>query len=264
MDAGESVWCGWFLLMICELLHLAESRGEVERTRAFRERAERLHKALEEHAWDGQWYRRAYFDDGTPLGSSQNEECKIDSVAQTWAVISGAAEPRRARQAWQAAEDFLVRRGDGVILLFTPPFDRSPLEPGYVKGYLPGIRENGGQYTAAAWCVSPPPARQGKPRGGLFDLLNYPPYCVARGRFRYRVGAVHYGGRRLQRTSHRPWRLDLVHRLRRLALSRCPGNNPRLSASREYSVAESLHTERLDRVRHHLPISHGELPYPRG
>ena len=100
------------------------------------------------------WYRRAYFDDGTPLGSAQNDACAIDSIAQTWGVISGAAEPARARQAMKAVDERLVRHEDRLILLFTPPFDHSSLDPGYVKGYLPGVRENGGQYThAATWVM---------------------------------------------------------------------------------------------------------------
>ena len=107
-----------------------------------------------EQSWDGEWYRRAYFDDGTPLGSSQNDEGKIDSVAQTWAVLSGAAPQKRAERAMNAVRAHLVRRGSGVILLLTPPFDRTALDPGYIKGYIPGVRENGGQYThAAAWVV---------------------------------------------------------------------------------------------------------------
>jgi cyclic beta-1,2-glucan synthetase len=107
-----------------------------------------------EQTWDGEWYRRAYFDDGTPLGSSQNDEGKIDSVAQTWAVLSGAAPPKRAERAMDAVRAHLVRRASGVILLLSPPFDRAAADPGYIKGYVPGIRENGGQYThAAAWVV---------------------------------------------------------------------------------------------------------------
>ncbi len=152
---GESVWNGWFLLTV---LHgfgeLAEARGDGERAGRWREQAERLHKALEEHAWDGRWYRRAYFDDGTPLGSAENEECRIDGIAQSWAVISGAADPERADQAMAAAEEMLVRREDGLIRLFTPPFDKGALKPGYIKGYVPGIRENGGQYThGSSWMI---------------------------------------------------------------------------------------------------------------
>ena len=110
--------------------------------------------SLERYGWDGNWYRRGYFDDGTPFGSSVNGECRIDSIAQSWSAISGVADPGRAERAMAAAEDQLIRRETKLALLFTPPFDRTPLDPGYIKGYPPGIRENGGQYThAAAWSV---------------------------------------------------------------------------------------------------------------
>jgi cyclic beta-1,2-glucan synthetase len=151
---GESVWLGWFLFKILEtFVGFCDLRGESERASRYREHATRLKPALEE-TWDGDWYVRAFFDDGTPLGSARNEECIIDSIAQSWAVISGAADPKRARQAMAAAEQHLVRREDGLILLLSPPFDKRSLEPGYIKGYVPGIRENGGQYThAALWMV---------------------------------------------------------------------------------------------------------------
>src|SRR4029453_13888179 len=172
---GESVWNGWFMLAtLREFAGLAERRGDSARAAWCLERAEALRGALEEHAWDGGWYRRAYFDDGTPLGSAQNEECQIDSIAQTWAVISGAANAERARQAMSAVEDRLVRYADQMILLFTPPFDRGSLEPGYIKGYVPGIRENGGQYThAATWVVlATALLGRGKRALELFALLN--------------------------------------------------------------------------------------------
>ncbi|HEY8204734.1 MAG TPA: hypothetical protein VIF81_08415, partial [Pyrinomonadaceae bacterium] len=134
---------------------------------------EKLRKGLEK-AWDGDWYRRAYFDDGTPLGSAQNDECRIDSIAQTWAVMSRVAESYRAQRAMSAVEQYLVRRGDGLIILFTPPFDKSKLDPGYVKGYVPGVRENGGQYThAALWTVIAfALLGDGDRAGELFGLLN--------------------------------------------------------------------------------------------
>src|SRR5262249_9579288 len=135
--------------------------------------AGRLLQAAEQ-AWDGHWYRRAYFDDGTPLGSAQNDECKIDSIAQTWAVIAGRADPQREREAMAAVEEMLVRRAEKLILLFTPPFDKGLLQPGYIKGYLPGIRENGGQYThAATWVVQATALLgQGDKAVELFDMLN--------------------------------------------------------------------------------------------
>ena len=148
---GESVWNGWFF--IAALRHfapIAEARGDHARTSTCLDRAEKLRAAIEAHAWDGEWYRRAYFDDGTPLGSAANGECRIDSIAQSWAAISGAAEPARAIQAMEAVDRLLVQDRDRLILLFTPPFDKGKLQPGYIKGYLPGVRENGGQYTHAA------------------------------------------------------------------------------------------------------------------
>ena len=172
---GESVWNGWFLITVLKnFAALAETQSDAVRAADYRDKAELLRLAIEQHAWDGGWYRRAYFDDGTPLGSAQNDECQIDSLPQSWALISGAGDPLRSKQAMAALEDRLVRERDGVILLFHPPFDKSPLNPGYVKGYVPGIRENGGQYThAAAWCVWAT-ALQGRGTRAveLFDLLN--------------------------------------------------------------------------------------------
>jgi cyclic beta-1,2-glucan synthetase len=172
---GESVWNGWFLVTcLRRFAELAEARGDATWANSCREQAERLRAAIEEHAWDGDWYRRAYFDDATPLGSAQNDECQIDSIAQSWAVISGAAEVERARRAMAAVEEKLIRRDPGMILLFTPPFDKGRLQPGYVKGYVPGIRENGGQYTHAATWVIEAAARlgQGDRAKEYFDLLN--------------------------------------------------------------------------------------------
>jgi cellobiose phosphorylase len=150
---GESVWLAWFLHENLRLFgDLARSRGDDELAQLCTGQAEELQAHIEAHAWDGGWYRRAYFDDGTPLGSSVNDECRIDSISQSWAVISGAGDPLRARQAMAAADGLLVRRDAGLIKLLDPPFDTSSLEPGYIKGYVPGVRENGGQYThAAVW-----------------------------------------------------------------------------------------------------------------
>jgi cyclic beta-1,2-glucan synthetase len=152
---GESVWLGWFLYATLSAFEpLAERRDDRTRTVTWRRHAVALADSLEREAWDGDWYRRAYFDDGTPLGSVSNGECRIDSIAQSWSVISGAGDPARAARAMAAVDKYLVRRNDELVLLFTPPFDRSALDPGYIKGYPPGIRENGGQYThAALWSV---------------------------------------------------------------------------------------------------------------
>jgi cellobiose phosphorylase len=152
---GESVWLGWFLYDTLEgFASLAERRGDGQRATRYRQQAEAYRQAIEQHAWDGEWYRRAYYDDGRPLGSSLNNECQIDAIAQSWAVLSGAAEPQRALLAMESVRRRLVNEEDRLLLLFTPPFDKTPADPGYIKGYLPGIRENGGQYThAALWTI---------------------------------------------------------------------------------------------------------------
>jgi cyclic beta-1,2-glucan synthetase len=152
---GESVWLAWFLITtLSEFAALAENRGESERAQRWREHTAQLKTALEAQAWDGAWYRRAYFDDGAPLGSAANAECRIDSIAQSWAVMSGVADNERARRAMNSVQEYLVRDGDELILLFTPPFDKTERDPGYIKSYPPGVRENGGQYThAAIWTV---------------------------------------------------------------------------------------------------------------
>ncbi len=152
---GESVWLAFFLYDILtrftEVANLKEDSSFAEKCR---QQAEELRKSVHQHAWDGEWYRRAYFDDGTPLGSATNDECKIDSIAQSWSVLSEGGDPARSRNAMQSAGKYLVRKEDHIIQLFTPPFDKSALNPGYIKGYVPGVRENGGQYThAAIWLV---------------------------------------------------------------------------------------------------------------
>jgi cyclic beta-1,2-glucan synthetase len=148
---GESVWLGWFLHAVLSAWpEVADARGEGKRAERWRRYLIELKASLEREAWDGDWYRRAYFDDGTPLGAAVNDACRIDSIAQSWSVISAAADPARRARAMAAVDEHLVHRADGLVLLFTPPFDDTPLEPGYIKGYLPGVRENGGQYTHAA------------------------------------------------------------------------------------------------------------------
>jgi len=154
LGRGESVWLGWFLsIVLKQYAAICETRGDVQRAQHYRSEAGGLAGMLE-LAWDGNWYRRAYFDDGTPLGSAQNEECRIDSLTQSWAVFCHDADRRRAARAMEAVRAHLVRRDAQIVLLLTPPFDRTPHDPGYIKGYLPGVRENGGQYThAALWTV---------------------------------------------------------------------------------------------------------------
>ncbi|HST62576.1 MAG TPA: hypothetical protein VLK84_27980, partial [Longimicrobium sp.] len=152
---GESVWLGFFLHGILDdFIPVCEARGDRERAERYRAYRATLAEALNDTGWDGGWYRRAYYDNGAPLGSAANDECRIDAIAQAWSVLSGVAPAERAEQALDALEQHLVSEEEGIIRLLTPAFDRTPHDPGYIKGYLPGVRENGGQYThAALWAV---------------------------------------------------------------------------------------------------------------
>jgi cyclic beta-1,2-glucan synthetase len=172
---GESVWLGFFM---CEVLRqfagLASRHGDTAfATRCETEHAQ-LRERLEAHGWDGAWYRRAYFDDGTPLGSAANAQCQIDSIAQSWSVLSGAGEPARARLAMDALQARLVRPEHGLVQLLDPPFDHPVPNPGYISGYLPGVRENGGQYThGAIWAAMAFAALDQRERAwALLDLIN--------------------------------------------------------------------------------------------
>jgi cyclic beta-1,2-glucan synthetase len=172
---GESVWLGWMLgATLKAFAPIAQARGDKVRAANWRSHAQAVSAAIEQEGWDGDWYRRAWFDDGTPLGSAANEECRIDSIAQSWAVISGGGRRGRGERAMAAVERQLILPQDGLALLFTPPFDRTPLDPGYIKGYPPGLRENGGQYThAALWSVIAFAALgEGDKAAALFSLLN--------------------------------------------------------------------------------------------
>ena len=170
---GESIWLGWFLhatlKSFAQLVKLMKDDPA-----PYLEQARRLARSLETHAWDGEWYLRAFYDDGSRLGSKENTECRIDSIAQSWAVLSEAADLTRAGQAMESVNRLLVKPQDGIILLFTPPFDKTTRDPGYIKGYLPGVRENGGQYTHAAvwtaWAFAK--LGQGELAMDLFNLLN--------------------------------------------------------------------------------------------
>ncbi|PQQ67206.1 GH36-type glycosyl hydrolase domain-containing protein [Acetivibrio saccincola] len=172
---GESIWLGWFLCSILNsFVPVCEKMGEKERAKKYAVTAKEIAKAIEENGWDGNWYRRAYFDDGKPLGSVGNSECQIDSLAQTWAVISGAGDKERIESAMNAVENYLIKKDEGLIKLLTPPFDEGELEPGYIKSYVPGVRENGGQYThAAAWVVMAyAKMGDGEKAVELFQMLN--------------------------------------------------------------------------------------------
>jgi cellobiose phosphorylase len=155
LGRGESVWLAFFLYdVLIRFAELAHSHGDHRFAERCVGQARQLQSNIEQHAWDGHWYRRAYFDNGEPLGSQTNPDCQIDSLPQSWSVISGAGDPRRSQQALQCVDQRLVRRDAGLIQLFDPPFDKSELEPGYIKGYIPGVRENGGQYThGAIWAA---------------------------------------------------------------------------------------------------------------
>jgi Cellobiose phosphorylase len=152
---GESVWLGWFLYSILiKFAPLCRMKGDIEKAESYISTANNIVEAIEKNAWDGSWYRRAYFDDGTPLGSANNMECQIDSLSQSWSAITGAGKPSRMNEAMGALEQYLIRRDEGLIKLLTPPFDRGDLKPGYIKAYVPGVRENGGQYThGAVWVI---------------------------------------------------------------------------------------------------------------
>jgi cellobiose phosphorylase len=152
---GESVWLGFFLYdVLRRFTDIARLHNDAPFAERCQTEAGRIRENIEQNAWDGEWYRRAYFDDGTPLGSASNPECQIDSVAQSWSVLSGAGDAARARLAMEAVDKRLVRREYSLVQLLDPPFDKSTLDPGYIKGYVPGVRENGGQYThAAVWAA---------------------------------------------------------------------------------------------------------------
>ncbi|NLF22895.1 MAG: cyclic beta 1-2 glucan synthetase, partial [Lentisphaerae bacterium] len=172
---GESVWLAWFL---CDTLRRFEAVARLRGENAFvdlcRQERESLALRIEETSWDGDWYRRAYFDDGTPLGTAAGDECRIDAISQSWAVLSGAGRGERARRAMQAVQAHLVKPDDGLSLLLAPPFDKTPRDPGYIKSYPPGVRENGGQYTHAAIWTAMAFAELGDWDAAwmLFDLLN--------------------------------------------------------------------------------------------
>ena len=180
---GESVWLAWFLhTTLWEFAKVAEARGETARAEKWRLHVGDLKSAVERNGWDGEWYRRAYFDDGSPLGSAANAECRIDSIAQSWGVLSGAADPARAARAMASLDAHLVRRSEGLALLLTPPFEHAVPSPGYIQGYVPGVRENGGQYAhAAVWALLAfAELGEGDKAGELFTILN----PIRRGRTR--------------------------------------------------------------------------------
>ena len=172
---GESVWLGFFLYeVLTQFMEVARGRGDLPFAEHCQRESSQLRRNLEQNGWDGEWYRRAYFDDGSPLGSAVNLECQIDSIAQSWAVLSGAGDHERSAMGMEAVYARLVRRGPRLIQLLDPPFDKSAINPGYIKGYVPGVRENGGQYTHAAVWAAMAFARLGDRRRAweLFAMIN--------------------------------------------------------------------------------------------
>ena len=184
---GESVWLGWLFIRTIELIALVindrnkalepmqkEHKRITERIKRWQDHANAVAQAIEKNAWDGEWYRRATFDNGYWLGAKNNDECQIDSIAQSWAVLSGAADHERAIKAMSSVEQWLIKPEQGLALLFTPPFNKTDLDPGYIKGYPPGLRENGGQYShAAMWNIlAYTKLREAKKAHDIFALLN--------------------------------------------------------------------------------------------
>jgi cyclic beta-1,2-glucan synthetase len=191
LGQGESVWLAWFLAKtLLDFEVLAKGQRDLGRASWCEQEVKRLARVVDEHGWDGSWYRRAYFDDGTPLGTQQGDECKIDAIAQSWAVISGIGDPNRAALALAKSEELLIREEPRTMLLLWPAFERTPHDPGYIKAYPPGVRENGGQYTHGVLWTLQALARlgEGDRAGRLISLLN--PVQHARTRadtLRYRV-----------------------------------------------------------------------------
>ncbi len=168
---GESVWLGWFLIHVMnDFAFLLNEMGQPESGKGYQEESKRLAEVIELKSWDGEWYRRAYFDDETPLGSQSQQECKVDSLAQTWAIISDAGRQDRREIALKSIEKYLIKEKDGLVLLLYPPFDKMKPDPGYIKGYPPGVRENGGQYTHGSLWVPLAFTRMGE-GDKAFELL---------------------------------------------------------------------------------------------
>lgn len=185
---GESVWLGWFLAYtLRQFIPIAEARKDAKRVDLWKAHLARLTEALDRDGWDGEWYRRGFYDNGAPLGSKDSDECQIDAIAQSWSVLSGVARPERAEQAMASLEKRLLHEEGELLRLFTPPFDKTVQEPGYIKGYPPGVRENGGQYThGATWAILAL-ARMGKTAEAwkLFSLIS--PISHGRNPDTYRV-----------------------------------------------------------------------------
>ena len=251
---GESVWLGWFLhAALTAFAPLALARNETKRAETWTAHADALKAAIEREAWDGEWYRRGYFDDGAPLGSAADDECRIDSIAQSWAVLSGAATHDRAARAMASLDKQLIRREDGLALLFAPPFDKTTHDPGYIKGYPPGVRENGGQYThAATWSVMAFAALGEGDKAARAFLVAQPHQPLANPRRRVSLQSRALCRMRrhlLDSAACRARGLDLVHGLGRLAAARGGRELARSATPRSVLVCRSLHSQGLGQIR---------------
>ena len=266
---GESVWLGWFLCAtLTRFAKLCEGHNDQTQAATYRQQAAELSQAIETSAWDGAWYRRAYYDDGTPLGSAENSDCQIDSIAQSWAVLSGAGNLDRATQAMAAVADRLVRPTDQILLLLAPPFDQTPRDPGYIKGYPPGIRENGAQYThAATWAVwAFAELGQGDRAEALFRSAQSDLSQRHAGKSRAVYGGtLRDRGRRVQCVNAcRTRRLDVVHRLKRLDVSRGTRSNSRHPAHGADVTDRSMHSENVVELSSHVSRGRNCLSDQRG
>jgi cyclic beta-1,2-glucan synthetase len=175
LGKGESVWLAWFLIKtIRGFISLCEKKNDIPRAERYIVHIVNLKQAIETNAWDGEWYLRAFFDNGEMMGSHTNEECKIDSIAQSWSILSGEGNTERSKIALESVNKNLINREEQIIKLFTPPFDKTKTDPGYIKGYVPGVRENGGQYThAAIWTMMAyAQNNDAKMATELFSLIN--------------------------------------------------------------------------------------------
>ncbi len=260
---GESVWLGFFLhVVLTSFSSLARLRDDTALAELCLTEAARLRANIDSHAWDGQWYLRAWFDDGSPLGSAGNPECSIDSISQSWSVLSGAGNAERARTAMDAVDKLLVRRESGLVQLLHPPFDKSAMNPGYIKGYVPGVRENGGQYThAAVWAAMAFAELRDSKRAwellGLINPVNHSKTGDDVGIYKaepYVVAADVYGV-----APHTgPRRLDLVHGVGRLAIPAHPGIAARREPIGRQSANQSMHAGGLENLFPELSLpQHG-------
>ncbi len=271
---GESVWLGFFLCTVLrQFAELSRGHGDTAFADFCLAQAQQLRHNIDAHAWDGAWYRRAWFDDGTPLGSAGSAECQIDSISQSWSVLSqvgpsgatGSVSSARSLLAMEAVDQRLVRRDSQLVQLLDPPFDKSAVDPGYIRGYVPGVRENGGQYThGAIWAAMAFAALGDRERAWeLLTMIN--PANHARSPDSHRdlqSGALRRRRRRLRgRAAHRPWRLELVHGFCRLDVSPDHGIIARFAARSRQTASGALPARRLAGVQDPLPLSRDGLPH---